>query len=236
MSRVVRIHGRGDGMYRYAQHCPVARAAEVLVEPWTLLVLRELLRGGERRSDIAAGMPGMSGSLLTKRLRTLVAQGLVEEVPGRGEKKYRLTDAGRAIGPVVDELGRWGQRWLAPPALAELDTDLLLRDICAQMADRLPDRPLTVAVKTTDAPTAGRWWLELSPTGAVVRDTPPAGEPDVRLLCTLSGLAGVWSGRQSLSEAVREQKVVFAGPADAVRSLVTAIGVDRYADVVGESA
>ncbi|MGB3439513.1 MAG: helix-turn-helix domain-containing protein [Actinophytocola sp.] len=221
-------------MYRYAQHCPVARAAEVLAEPWTVLVLRELLRGGERRSDIAAGVPGMSVSLLTRRLRTLVGHGLVEEVPGRGEKKYRLTEAGRAIGPVVDELGRWGQHWLAPPALADLNADLLLRDICVQMADRLPDRPLTVEVKITDAPSAGRWWLLLAPTDAVVQDTAPAWLPDVRLVCTLSGLAGVWSGKQRFSDAVREQTVVFAGPSDAVRSLVTCIGVDRYVDVVRE--
>ena len=230
----MKTFGERDGMYRYAQHCPVARAAEVLVEPWTVLVLREMLRGGERRSDIAAGLPGMSVKLLARRLRTLVGHGLVEEVSGRGEKKYRLTEAGRAIGPVVDQLGRWGQRWLAPPALADLDADLLLRDICVQMADRLPDRLLTVEVKITDAPSAGRWWLVLSPTAAVVQEFAPARPPDVGLLCTLSGLAGVWLGRQRFSDAVREQTVVFAGPSDAIRSLVTCTGVDRYADVARE--
>jgi DNA-binding HxlR family transcriptional regulator len=224
-------------MYHYAQHCPVARAAEVVVEPWTVLVLREMLRGGERRPDIAAGVPGMSATLLTRRLRTLVGHGLVEEVPGGGrEKKYRLTDAGRALEPVIDQLGRWGQRWLAPPAVGDLDPELLLRDICVQMADRLPASPLTVEVRVTDTPSAGRWWLVLSPAGAAVRDTAPGPRPDVRLLSTLSGLAAVWSGRQSFSDAVREQVVVFAGPAVAVRSLVTCIGVDRHADVVREPA
>lgn len=224
-------------MHRYAQHCPVARAAEVVVEPWTVLVLREMVRGRERRADIAAGVPGLSASLLARRLRTLAGHGLVEEVAGRGqESTYRLTEAGRAFEPVVDQLGRWGQRWLAPPAVGDLDAELLLRDICAQMADRLPAEPLTVEVKVTDAPSAGRWWLALSPTGAVVQGDAPVTEPDVRLLCTLGALAAAWSGRQRLSDAVREQTAVFAGPADAVRTLVTCIGVDRYADVVREPA
>lgn len=224
-------------MYHYAQHCPVARAAEVLDEPWTVLVLRELLRGGERRSDIAAGVPRMSASLLTRRLRTLVGHGLVEPLPGRGgEKRYRLTEAGQAVGPVLDQLGRWGQQWLSAPALADLDAGLLLRDICAQMSDRLPDRPLTVAVKITDAPSAGRWWLVLSPAAATVHDTAPARQPDVRLVGTLSGLAGVWLGKRSLTDAVYEQTVVFSGPAGAIRSLITCIGVDRYAGTLREPA
>jgi hypothetical protein len=64
----------------------------------------------------------------------------------------------------------------------------------------------------------GRWWLVLSPAGAVVRSTPPAGQPDVRLLCTLSGLVGVWLGKQNFSEAARERTVMLAGPAGAIRS------------------
>lgn len=222
-------------MYRYAQHCPVARASELLVEPWTVLVLREMLRGREQRSEIAAGLPRMSESLLVKRLRTLVTHGLVEQVPGRGrEKMYRLTEAGRAIGPVVDQLGRWGQRWLGTPGLADLDVELLLRDICAQMADRLPDGVLTAEVKVTDAPSAGRWWLVLSSSGATVQGTAPAWQPDVWLHCTLSGLAAVWLGKQSLSAAVRDHTVVLAGPSGAIRSLITCIGVDRYAGVARE--
>src|SRR3954454_226346 len=84
--------GEDRSLYRYAQHCPVARAAEVVTQPWTLLVLRELLCGNELRADIAEGVPRMSQSLLTSRLRTLVTQGLVVEVPdSRPGKRYRLT-------------------------------------------------------------------------------------------------------------------------------------------------
>lgn len=218
-------------MYHYEQHCPVARAAELVTEPWTLLVLRELLHGNELRADIAKGVPRMSESLLTTRLRTLAAHGLVVEVPNHHghEKRYQLTEAGRGLGSVVDQLGRWGQRWLAPPALRDLDTDVLLRDICAQMADRLPSRPLTVEVAVADAPAVGRWWLALSPVGASVHGDAPVARADVRLLCTLSGLANVWLGNQSWLRAAREQTVVFVGPPQAVRSVIACVGVSHYA-------
>lgn len=216
-------------MYRYEQHCPIARAAEVLTEPWTLLVVRELARGHETRADIAEGVPGMSANLLTRRLRTLVANGLVA-TSGDDEVRYRLTEAGQGLRPVVDQLGRWGQRWLAPPGLADLDATVLLRDICVQMApDRLPTRTLSVEVVITDAPGSGRWWLALSPEGAVIGDA-PAEPPDVRLLCTLSGLAGAWLGQQSWLAAVRARSVVLVGSAAAARDLLACVGVNRYVD------
>lgn len=217
-------------MYRYEQHCPVARAAEVVTEPWTLLVLRELLRGSERRADIARGVPRMSASLLTARLRTLTAHGLVAEVPGRArDKRYRLTEAGRGLRPVVDQLGRWGQRWLAPPGPRDLDAEALLRDICAQVPpDRLPDHALTVALTVTDAPGTSRWWLALTPSGATVHPGRPA-RADVGIAGTLSGIAGAWLGSHSWLRAVRDHTVVLSGPPGAVRAVLACVGVSRYA-------
>ena len=224
-------------MYRYEQHCPVARAAEVVTEPWTLLVLRELLRGSEQRADIAEGVPRMSASLLTTRLRTLTAHGLVVEVPSHGhEKRYRLTDAGRALGPVVDQLGRWGQRWLAPPGLGDLDADVLLRDICAQMAGPAPGPVADRGGRGGGHTHRGAWWLALSTASASVHGDRPVRQADVRLLCTLSGLASVWLGGQSWLHAARERTVVFVGPSHVVRTVVACVGVSRYADLPRESA
>ena len=86
-------------MYRYEQHCPVARAAEMITDPWTVLIVRELLCGNERRADIAKGLPKMSTSLLGARLRALEVRGLVTHADGdRGERRYRLTAAGGSCG------------------------------------------------------------------------------------------------------------------------------------------
>lgn len=240
-------------MLRYEQHCPVARAAEVVTEPWTLLVLRELMRGSERRSDIARGLPGMTQSLLAARLRTLERTGLVTHLSGnRGEKCYRLTAAGSELRPIVDHLGQWGQRWLPTPRVGDLDPELLLYDISREIAhDRLPEKDLTVQVEFSDAPHR-TWLLELGTEDARVRACgdkagdkgdkagseadPAAGQHvDVRLRCTLGALAGVWLGRTTWLEAVRAHAIVLVGDAGAVRLVIDCLGRSRYAPRNGES-
>src|ERR671936_581792 len=94
----------------YGQFCPIAQAAEVLTERWTPLVLRELALTGSRRfNDIQRGVPMMSSSLLTKRLRDLERAGLVERRPrtdGAGSE-YHLTPAGHELTPVLVQMGIW---------------------------------------------------------------------------------------------------------------------------------
>ena len=85
----------------YGQFCPIAQAAEVLTERWTLLVVRELLMGSTRFNDLQRGVPRMSSSLLSKRLRELERAGIITRRPLEGERGhvYELTPAGEALGP-----------------------------------------------------------------------------------------------------------------------------------------
>jgi len=220
-------------MYHYEQHCPIARTAELLTEPWTLLVLRELMRGSERRVDIAKGLPKMSQALLGARLRTLESSGVVTHLPGdRGEKRYRLTAAGLELRPLVEQLGRWGQRWLDRPRIGDLNAELLVYDICREINEkRLPDTPLTVDVNLTDAPPPRRWWIELSNTGATAYPRTRDTDATVQLAGTIGGLAAVWLGHQTWLQAVRERTLVLSGNRAAVRSLVGCLGASRYAAV-----
>jgi DNA-binding HxlR family transcriptional regulator len=216
-------------MYRYEQHCPVARAAEVITEPWTLLIVRELLRGSERRADIAMGLPKLSSSLLGTRLRTLENHGVITRVGDRGEKRYRLTSAGEELRPVVEHLGHWGQQWLDRPRIGDLDPELLVFDICREIdRARLPADPLTVEVDFADAPRSRRWWLTLS--SAEVRAHQNTDQdPAIRLSCTLGALAGVWLGHTSWLQAVRDRAIMLTGDTAAVRSLIDCLGASRYA-------
>lgn len=103
---------------RYDQYCGVARALEVVGERWTLLIVRELLLGPRRYTDLAAGLPGMASALLAARLKQLVAEGLVIRrtlPPPAGSRVYELTAAGRELEPLLDGLARWGSRWLGSP-------------------------------------------------------------------------------------------------------------------------
>ncbi|WP_153503844.1 winged helix-turn-helix transcriptional regulator [Cumulibacter manganitolerans] len=88
----------------YGQFCPVAAALDVLGDRWVLLILREMLYGPRRFSEIKQACPGIAPNLLTERLRTLAARGLVAATPSG----YELTEAGRGAGPVLRALARFG--------------------------------------------------------------------------------------------------------------------------------
>src|SRR5580693_3842531 len=106
--RFMLIPGMGKievrAMDGYGQYCPLAKGAEVFAERWTPLILRELLRGSTTFNDLHRGVPTMSRTLLSSRLRKLAACGVLERRLRRGGAHYDLTPAGRELGPVVTQL------------------------------------------------------------------------------------------------------------------------------------
>lgn len=104
----------------YGQYCPIATALDLLGDRWTLLILRELLGGPRRYSDLRAELPGIATNLLSDRLRLLSAEGLVEQfdVPApMARTLYRLTDTGwKYVVPVIGALARFGSGRLGPEA------------------------------------------------------------------------------------------------------------------------
>src|SRR5438094_7629070 len=99
----------------YGQFCPIAQAAEVLTERWTPLVIREIALTGSRRfNDIQRGVPLMSSSLLSKRLRELERAGIIERRQRLDSKgsEYHLTAAGEELGQLFAQIGIWSERWL----------------------------------------------------------------------------------------------------------------------------
>src|SRR5436309_4774773 len=96
----------------YKQFCPVAMAAEILCTRWTVLLLRELIAGSTRFNELRRGVPRMSPALLSQRLKELEVAGIVARASSaeRGVFEYRLTAAGRQLGPIVEAFGIWGQR------------------------------------------------------------------------------------------------------------------------------
>jgi DNA-binding HxlR family transcriptional regulator len=102
----------------YAQYCPIARSLDVLGDRWALLVVRELLLGPRRYTDLLAGLPGVPSSVLTTRLRELEQANVVTRSrvpPPAASTVYELTDDGAELRPVIDDLCRWGLRRLAEP-------------------------------------------------------------------------------------------------------------------------
>jgi DNA-binding HxlR family transcriptional regulator len=102
----------------YDQYCPIAHAVGMLGERWTLLVVRELLHGPKRYTDLAEGLPGIGTNVLAARLRDLENSGVVQKrklPPPAASTVYELTEYGRGLDEAIYALARWGVRSLGPP-------------------------------------------------------------------------------------------------------------------------
>jgi DNA-binding HxlR family transcriptional regulator len=114
------------GKRSYGDACGIARALDVVGERWALLVVRELVLGPKRFTDLRGGLPGLSPDVLAQRLRELEAAGVLRRAtlpPPAASKVYELTDRGRELQPILLALGRWGSHEALPPGDRELGVD-----------------------------------------------------------------------------------------------------------------
>lgn len=144
----------------YNHFCPVARSLEVIGEKWSLLIVRDLLRGPQRFTDLLRGLNNITPKWLTLRLRELEAAGIVErdQEPGRKEVRYRLTEKGAQLGPVIAALNVWGvDHAMRPPEPGE---GILLARSLQAIASYFNSRglkaeaPLEWEIRTPDNPPA----------------------------------------------------------------------------------
>ena len=102
----------------YNQYCGLAKSLDVVGERWTMLVVRNLLLGPLRYSDLLRGLPGITTNLLAKRLKEMEEFGLIERIragSADGGHVYRLTALGAGLEPAVHALGHWAWTWMTPP-------------------------------------------------------------------------------------------------------------------------
>jgi DNA-binding HxlR family transcriptional regulator len=215
----------------YGQYCPVSRASEIVAMRWTPIIVRNLLLGSETFSEIQEGAPGIPRTLLSQRLRLLEQYGIVERLPG---PRYRLTDAGRDLEPVVDALGQWGARWLEL-APEHLDAGVVLWSFCRQVdpAD-LPPRRLVIRFEIPDD-RRRRFWVVLAPPESEVCIKPPGFDEDLVVATSCEWLAKWHMGRISLGQAMHDGVMTVEGPSELVRTLAT-LGLSRFASVPPASA
>lgn len=209
-------------MGTYGQFCPLAQAAQILCERWTLLVVRELVAGSTRFNELRRGVPRMSPALLTKRLRQLEQAGVVRRRSTRTGASYELTRGGRELRPVVEGLGTWGHRWARSRLDAdELDAGLLMWDMRRTVdATRLPAGRVVVRFHYPDAPRGAReWWLicERGQTDLCLED--PGHEVDVEIVAPLRVMTSVWTCQLPFHVAERRGEVKVFGNSDLRRRL-----------------
>ncbi|SFF38527.1 winged helix-turn-helix transcriptional regulator [Blastococcus tunisiensis] len=200
-------------MTGYAQFCPVAKAAEVFDQRWTLLVLREMVAGSTRFNDLHRGLPRMSRTLLSRRLTQLERKGIVERDETADGPVYELTDAGHELLPVLVAIGEWGVRWMSSLDEADLDPVFLLWDMHRRIdREALPDGQTIVALTFRDAaPELRRWWLLLAPDEVDVCDEDPGLDVDVHIDTTLEAFVRVWRGDLDWHDAVAQERIGLSG-------------------------
>lgn len=199
----------------YGQFCPLAKAAELLCERWTMILVRELTAGSRRFNDLRRGMPLVSPTLLSRRLKQLVDAGVVEHVnDGNDAPAYDLTPAGRELRPMVEFMGAWGHRWVGSRLNEDdLDVSLLMWDIRRGVdATRFPPHRVVVQFEFSDAPQGRRdWWLvsEHGETDLCMED--PGHEVDLLVRSDVRSLTAVWLCRTTLAETRRRRAIEVMG-------------------------
>jgi len=204
----------------YDQFCAVARTLDIVGERWTLLIVRELLSGPKRFTDLQGALEGIGAALLSGRLRYLEAEGLIQRVelsPPARAPVYELTEAGRELEPAILALGRWGMGWALgerrerdafEPGWAVLGMHAIFdpanaRDVDAAYEFRVGEETFHLDVRN----------------GAIETGHGPARRPDAVIEATREGFAELASGSLPLNRAIREGTAAISGDPDAISKL-----------------
>lgn len=199
----------------YDQYCSAARALDLVGDRWTLLIVRELLAGPRRYTDLHADLPGVSTDVLASRLRDMERDGLTtrRRLPPPGAAYvYQLTPRGRQLLPVLQALGAWGEEelgerrptdavrahWFALPLLRALDGEGVVEV-------RLEEGDFHLHVGAEEGPVYG--------------DGPAPGEADARLVMDAATCEAIARGETGLPDAVRDGRVTVSGDGTLAKAL-----------------
>ena len=224
-----------DAKRTYGDSCGIARALDIVGERWALLVVRELILGPKRFTDLRAGLPRIGPDMLAARLRELEGAGVVRRAvlpPPAASKVYELTEWGAELAPVLQALGRWGGRVPLPFQPPPLSVDAAVVALqttfdpeAAAWVDAIYQLTLSHQVFTLEV-AAGR--LE------VARGRPAAGVTPAAAIATDTATlaAVVWHGHP-IETAIREGTLAVGGDPEAAADFVGLFAPPVRADAGG---
>ncbi len=219
----------------YGQFCPVSMAAEVLAERWSLLILRELLCGSTRFNDLHRGVPLMSASLLSQRLRDLELAGIIDRKPLPSGKGYacHLTESGEALRPIVNGIGLWGLKHMHTQYAPEnLDPSLLMWDMRRWIrGDRMPDGRVVIRFDMPDAPARKQHYWLMKEEGEINIDLcffDPGFVVGLVVTGRLETITRVWMGDIEPEAAVRNHLIQLEGTPELCMSFYDWIGLSPF--------
>ena len=219
----------------YNDGCAAAHALDLVGERWALLVVRELLLGPKRFTDLRSGLPGISSNVLAERLGGLEEAGTVHRrklPPPAASKVYELTKWGMELEPVIDRLGRWGARSPSKPKDAPIGVDALILSFRtmfdSEAAEGLDARyELRLGEDRFRAEVADKRF-------EIVRGV--ADRPDAAIETDAGTLAALVYGDRSLAEALRSGDAKVEGDEMAVEHFLTLFPLPETAPPPGRSA
>jgi len=220
----------------YGQFCPVSKAAEVLGERWTILIIRELLMGTTRYSDMQRGLSQISPTLLTKRLKQLQECGLVirKNLPAQRRTEYQLSPAGRELRPIVMGLGKWGMKWArGQMSDDELDVEMLMHDFRGRIdGTKLPRGRTVIRFIFPGLAKFEHWWIVLEASGERELCTEnPGKEVDVQIRSDLRTMVEIWAGDTDIRAAKKTGRLHVTGNPVLVRTLPSWLRGSRLSHV-----
>ncbi|MES2916692.1 MAG: helix-turn-helix domain-containing protein [Pseudomonadota bacterium] len=227
----------------YNQFCPIAKACEILEPRWTLLILSEMWSGSTRFNEIRRGVPGMSPTLQSKRMKELEQNGLItrSENPATGDIIYKTTPIADELSPIAFALGQWAHRNIdAEVSLERLDARLLMWNMRRKIdTSAMPGTRRRVIQFTYPelAKDAQCYWMIIK-TGQPVDlcSTDPGHDIDLYITADLKAMTSGWMGWSTLTAELARGKIVLIGDHELassigrwmVRSSFASAGEDRF--------
>ena len=191
----------------YDDPCGIARALDAAGDRWALLIVRELIFGPQRFSQLRAGLPGVSPNVLAQRLRELAAAGIVRSAlldPPAAVAVYELTERGLALEPVLLELARWGSQ--QPVTTTNGLSVSALMFALRTVADPAGAGDVSYALRV-----AGQWFTLEVAGGSVMIRRGRTGQPAATLAAGPATLRSVAFGREPVSAAEQDGRLAITG-------------------------
>lgn len=202
----------------YGQYCPLALAAELLCERWTLLVISRVIDGCSRFNEIHRGVPKISATLLSQRLKQLEQAGLIvrKRLEAENGHYYELTDAGRELDPIIMSLAVWGQKWSRDMENEDLDPGFLAWSMHTRLnVEAMPtERTVLEFVLSEAGKGFQRFWLVVENGKADMCLKYPGFDSDVVISSEIRRFVETWRGFRDMRREIAVGHIRLEGPAE----------------------
>ena len=220
-------------MFDYAEFCPISKTAMIVGERWTIQIIREMHFGVTRFSEFQKYLPRISPSLLNTRLRSLEETGVIikKKIKERKGYEYLLTPSGKALLPLILEMGKWGVRYVYDSLSdEELNAERLIRDVSTTIdTSELPSGDTVLRFKFFDLENYSYWYIKIHDGNVEVCDGVPENEIDVYITSTLATFTKVWMGSVDLHSAMDNGNLRIVGNDSYTRNLSRWLRLNQFA-------